>query len=210
MTNTEFQKDPNIKYEKMRYNNNSLAYKLGMGGIVFSVIACFIGLNSLQPSSVLTVFIVLLNIAILLFGFLSSEKVKTYTKKYTYYMYALGAACFARIFIYPLMLIIYYQKFIAMVYGPGDFATNYDKASSEFNDILGYTVIGKLVNYGTKDAPQYVIEGTGYLWHNGTFRGILLVVLLGLATTCFVASGLVNQKREKELSQYLLSIGAKR
>lgn len=79
MTNID-QEYENLQLEKMRYNNNSISYKLGLGGIVLSLVAMFIGLNSVAPSSILTLFIVLINILVFLFGFLSSEKVKTYSK----------------------------------------------------------------------------------------------------------------------------------
>ena len=85
MTNID-QEYENLQLEKMRYNNNSISYKLGLGGIVLSLVAMFIGLNSVAPSSILTLFIVLINILVFLFGFLSSEKVKTYSKKYSFYM----------------------------------------------------------------------------------------------------------------------------
>lgn len=199
MNNT--QKDT-IYFEKLRYNNNSLAYKLGLGGIIFSLIACFIGLNSLKPANLLTVFIVLLNIAILLFGFLSAEKVKTYTKKYTYYMYALGGACILRMFIYPLMLIVNYQKFINMVYAEGDIKENYANAVTKYGNVLGVTITGKLVDGK--------VVTTGYMFSNGTARGILLIVLLGLAAACFIGAGIINYTKEKQLSSYLKSIGAKR
>ncbi len=200
--------DNQLQLEKMRYNNNSLAYLLGMLAILFSVLACFIGLNSLQPSSALTVFIVLLNIAILLFGFLSAEKVKTYTKKYTYFMYALGGACIARIFIYPLMLIVNYQKFLSVVFSGGNenVPQNYELAKAQYSDILGVTIIGNLA----EENGVYKIVDSGYLWSNGTFRGVLLIVLLGLAATCFIAAGFINYRKEKQLSSYLQSIGAKR
>lgn len=73
MTNID-QEYENLQLEKMRYNNNSISYKLGLGGIVLSLVAMFIGLNSVAPSSILTLFIVLINILVFLFGFLSSEK----------------------------------------------------------------------------------------------------------------------------------------
>lgn len=196
--------DSNFQLQKMRYNNNSLSYKLGLGGIVFSVLACFIGLNSVEPSVGRTIFIILLNIAIMLFGFLSAEKVKTYTKKYTYYMYALGGLCVLRIFFYPLILLVNYPKFIAIInsYPAEQIEAAHDEAIAKYGDKLGDTICGKIVDGK--------LVGTGYLWNNGTFRGTLLVVLLVLAAVCFISSGVVNYYKEKKLSAYLLSINEKR
>ena len=160
MTNID-QEYENLQLEKMRYNNNSISYKLGLGGIVLSLVAMFIGLNSVAPSSILTLFIVLINILVFLFGFLSSEKVKTYSKKYSFYMYGLGGICVARIFVYPLILI---------------------------------------VNYST------AIIGTGYLWNNGIFRGILLMIILVCAAACFISAGIIGYTKQKKLNAYLDSI----
>ena len=66
MTNID-QEYENLQLEKMRYNNNSISYKLGLGGIVLSLVAMFIGLNSVAPSSILTLFIVLISIFIWFF-----------------------------------------------------------------------------------------------------------------------------------------------
>lgn len=73
MTNID-QEYENLQLEKMRYNNNSISYKLGLGGIVLSLVAMFIGLNSVAPSSILTLFIVLINILVFLFGFCHLKK----------------------------------------------------------------------------------------------------------------------------------------
>ena len=95
----------NLSLEKMRYNNNKLSYYLGLGGIALSLLSCFIGLNSLQPTAAWSIFLILLNILILLFGFLTAEKVKVYSKNFSYYSIGLGAVCIARIFMYPLLSI---------------------------------------------------------------------------------------------------------
>ena len=68
MTNID-QEYENLQLEKMRYNNNSISYKLGLGGIVLSLVAMFIGLNSVAPSSILTLFIVLINILVFFIWF---------------------------------------------------------------------------------------------------------------------------------------------
>lgn len=201
MTNID-QEIEQIHLEKMRYINNSTSYKLGLCGIVLSLIAMFIGLNSVAPSSVLTLFIVLINILVFLFGFLSSEKVKAYSKKYCYYMYGLGGICIARIFIYPLMLIINYTKFNAMIKGVSDedLLNTYNAAVAKYKGTLGSTIMGELNSTGT------AIEKTGYLWSNGNFRGILLMVILAGAAACFISSGVIGYLKQKKLNAYLDSI----
>ncbi len=181
MDNKEMSIDE-LHLEKMRYNNNTTSYWLGLGGMVFSLIACFIGLNSVKPSSILTLFMVLINILVFLVGFLSAEKVKVYSKKYCYFMYGLGGVCFARIFIYPLILIINYSKY-------KDSLTNPD-SDTKYLDYLGASIT----------------EKNGYLWSNGTFRAVLLIVLLGCATACFITAGVIGYIRQKKLNGYLKTL----
>lgn len=201
MTNID-QEYENLQLEKMRYNNNSISYKLGLGGIVLSLVAMFIGLNSVAPSSILTLFIVLINILVFLFGFLSSEKVKTYSKKYSFYMYGLGGICVARIFVYPLILIVNYSKFMAMMNGatPENFANTFDSAKAQYKDTLGATIMGTL------NSDSTAIIGTGYLWNNGIFRGILLMIILVCAAACFISAGIIGYTKQKKLNAYLDSI----
>lgn len=201
MTNID-QEYEKLQLEKMRYNNNSISYKLGLGGIALSLVAMFIGLNSVAPSSVLTLVIVLINILVFLFGFLSSEKVKTYSKKYSFYMYGLGGICIARIFIYPLMLIVNYSKFTSMLNDSSyeKFSDAFNAASAKYDGKLGATIIGRLNSAGT------AVEKTGYLWSNGTFRGILLMIILGCAAACFISSGVICYLKQRKLNAYLDSI----
>ncbi len=91
--------------EHMRYNNNKASYVLGMVGIFGTVISAFVCLNSVLPKWFVLLYI-LLTIAILLVGFLCSEKTKTYKINYAYTMGVLGLICFALIFWLPLQLII--------------------------------------------------------------------------------------------------------
>ena len=55
----------NFKLEKMRYQNNSFSYMFGFLALILSLLAAFIGLNSIAPRA-FTIFKVLYNIAILL------------------------------------------------------------------------------------------------------------------------------------------------
>ena len=50
------------KSEMMRYRSNSLSYWLGFGAIGFSVFGSFVCLNSFQPTTVLVILKILLNI----------------------------------------------------------------------------------------------------------------------------------------------------
>ena len=76
--------------EMTRYRNNTLAYSLGIGGVAFSILAAFICLNSFNPGTALTLLKVVLNVFILLFGFLCCEPAKTYQVRGSFYLIGLG------------------------------------------------------------------------------------------------------------------------
>ena len=84
--------------EMMRYRENHLSYNIGIIGIFASLMACFISLNSTNPITAVVVVKVLLNIVILLGGFLCIEKAKAYSKQASIGLMVFGAICFARIF----------------------------------------------------------------------------------------------------------------
>lgn len=200
----------NFELEKMRYNNNSLSYKLGYAGIICSVIACFLALNSFGPSDFSTVVKVLMNIVILLVGFLATEKVKVYTKNYSYVMYVIGGVCFARIFWVPLQLFIYYNKFVNMLDGTD---AGFSNAKAAYSNKLGATVIGDWVKEVTDEAGNIITPahrvGTGYLTMNGNIRAVIILIFLLLASASFIASGVINYIRSTKLNNYLSSIGEK-
>ncbi|MDE7100786.1 MAG: hypothetical protein K2O05_02925, partial [Anaeroplasmataceae bacterium] len=81
--------EKNIQGQMLRYRTNSLSYKLGMGGILLSLFAAFISLNSLAWN-VSVIVKILGNIVILLFGFLSIEKVKSYSREYSFVLCGIG------------------------------------------------------------------------------------------------------------------------
>lgn len=194
-----------LHLEKMRYNNNSLSYILGLLGIVFSIAACFISLNSLNPIGVKTVIKVVLNIVVLLVGFLASEKVKVYQIKFSYVMYVLGGIAILRIFWYPLMLLINYNKFADLLVTDASGAITLESfraAGAAYGKVLGKTIIGQLVNGE--------IVTTGYLTANGYIRAIILFVLLGCCAACFILSGFVNQIKSTKLTNYLNRINQKK
>ena len=101
ITPEEFEK---ISVELMRYRKNSLSYTLGLLALVFSIIAAFIGLNTLKYDYT-TMIKILVNIAILLFGFLFSEQVKSYGKKGCFGLLILASVNILRIFWAPLILL---------------------------------------------------------------------------------------------------------
>jgi hypothetical protein len=101
ITPEEFEK---ISVELMRYRKNSLSYTLGLLALVFSIIAAFIGLNTLKYDYT-TMIKILVNIAVLLFGFLFSEQVKSYGKKGCYGLLILAGVNILRIFWAPVILI---------------------------------------------------------------------------------------------------------
>ena len=78
MSDLEFNKN---KVEMTRYRANGLSYKLGFLAIVFSVLAAFMSLNSFQPNSVAVIGKIMLNIVILLGGFLFCEQAKNYSAR---------------------------------------------------------------------------------------------------------------------------------
>lgn len=94
----------NIKVELMRYRKNSLSYTFGLMALIFSILAAFIGLNSLRYDFT-TMIKILLNIAVLLFGFLYSEQAKTYSKSGSIGLLVLSGICFLRTLWAPRILL---------------------------------------------------------------------------------------------------------
>lgn len=167
----------NIEGQMLRYRTNSLSYKLGMGAILCSVLASFISLNSLVWNASVIIKI-LGNIIILLFGFLSVEKVKSYSKEYSFVLCGIGAVCFARIFWGPLQLMIWYGKYKA------------DPSNPDLNKHLGPTIMG---DYKTQ----------AYLTQNADIRAVIAIVLLVITTVLFVAAGIIGLIRAKKYAAYM-------
>ena len=172
--------------EMMRYRENRLSYNIGIIGIFASLFACFICLNSTNPISSLVVVKVLLNIVILLGGFLCIEKAKAYSKQASIGLMVSGGICFARIFWIPLQLIIYFNQF-----------RDPANTSEEYKKYLGKTI------------TSAYSEGSGsYRWlpADGNFRGIFAIVFLVIASLTFIAAGVIGYIRSKKLSTYLDSL----
>lgn len=126
--------------ELMRYRTNALSYNLSLLGILLSVIAAFVGLNSIQYN-MFTIVKILMNIAILLFGFLFAEKAKAYDKKASIYLIVLGAICFLRIFWAPLMLLNGTDSNLLSFVNNTGSNVNWLPASSTFRGILAMVLL---------------------------------------------------------------------
>lgn len=201
-----------LYFEKLRYNNNSLSYKLGLGALVCSITAMFLALNTLDPSNALTIIAILGNILILLIGFLCCEKVKTYKINYSYIMLGLGGFCAARIFWFPLKSIIYWNKFVSDLGGSASkcYKSDYSASATKYANELGASVLGKFVADGSDATGEYGhISTAGFLVANGNVRGIVMIILLAAAATMFILSALICIKKSKDLNGYLESINAK-
>lgn len=164
----------NMQGEMMRYRANSLSYKYGMLAIVFSILAAFISLNSIQWD-VDVILKILGNIVILLFGFLSIEKVKAYDKRFSYVLIAFGFVCIARIFWCPLMLIRDYAQFLQ---------------DPNITGRLGQTVVGS----GLMNA---------YLPQSGYVRAIIAIVFLSLSAASFLVSGITAYFKANKYQEYM-------
>lgn len=163
--------------QMMRYRANSLPYKIGMLALVFSILGSFICFNSLAWN--LIVFAkVLLNIAILLFGFLSLERVKAYSQQFSYILIGIGGVCVLRMFLAPLQIIKYYNMYLINPEDP--VALNK----------LGPAVVG---------TPKL----NSYLPQSGIFRGWTAFVLIAIAAALFITSGVIGVIKAKRYAKYM-------
>lgn len=200
MSDLEFGKN---KVEMMRYRVNGLSYKLGLGGLAFSVLAAFLSLNAFDPNNISVIAKILLNIAILLVGFLCCEKAKTYSKQGSIAMVVLGGICFARIFWIPLQIIITFNAWVNLTAPETADKTSaeyidYINKKKEYENILGETIVresGKTVNW----LPQ-----------DGNFRGGMAIACLVLAALLFITAGITGYIRAKKLATYLESLKEKK
>ena len=176
-TSQVYYDESNIQGEMMRYRSNSISYSLGMVGILFSIFGAFIWLNSVKWNASVIIKI-LGNIAILLFGFLSIEKVKAYSKEYSYVLLGIGGICILRLFWIPVQLFVWYGKYLA---NPNDI---------EIADHLGPTVIGDPIK-------------NSYLPQSGYFRGTAALILIAIAAVLFIASGVIGYLKACKYHEYM-------
>lgn len=177
----------NVRQEKLRYQKNTLAYGLGFGGLLFSIVAAFIELNTMKPNY-LTMIYILLNIVILLFGFLSCENLKGYQKKYSYVMFGFAVVQIARIFWYPLGFIRHWNKYKDMLKNGDTTAEVY--AQKYFSPQV----------YTTSSSKR------GYMGTNGSLRGIVCIIFAIISAVFFAFSGYVGFIKAQKLEKYLTSI----
>jgi quinol-cytochrome oxidoreductase complex cytochrome b subunit len=164
MNTQENLKKEQVKTELMRYRKNNISYIFGLIALLFSVTASFIGLNSLayNYSSLIKI---LLNIAILLFGFLFSEQAKAYSKKGSLGLIFLGLICLLRILWAPRILLFGSSLDWGEVLNPKNLNINWlpqsptlrgwmtlillTFAASSFitSGVIGYKKANKLINY---------------------------------------------------------------
>lgn len=199
-----------LKLEKMRYNNNSLSYKIGLVGIAFSLLAMFFALNSVNPNSVGTVVAILINILVFLFGFLCCEKVKVYQKKYAYGMIGISVVCFARIFWYPIVLFKAYNKFMDVL-GDGKTSTKFEEAVKASPN-LGASIQGKFIETDydkINDVYFGYRKATGYLTANGNVRGVFIIIFLAIASAAFLTSAIITIKKSTALEKHLANVNNK-
>ncbi len=179
-----------VKLEMMHYRGNGLSYKLGFLGIAFSVLGAFVCLNSFKPDF-LGFLKILMNIAILLFGFLCCEKAKAYSKEASIGMCVIGGVCALRIFWVPLNLMIWYNKFVGAnsVKSSGTATEEEVKKAQEIIDKSG-NYLGDIVTNSNSTI--------NWLPKDGNFRGILAMVLLACAAAAFIVSGVVGIIQSKK------------
>ncbi len=95
----------NIRVDKMRYQQNKLAYWLVLLAIVNQIVSLF---ATITPRTVVPSFTtaveILINITLMLFTFLAAEKVKAYSIKWGYGLLVISFLHLLRIFYEPLKL----------------------------------------------------------------------------------------------------------
>jgi len=182
MSDLEFDKN---SVEMMRYRNNKLAYSLGLGGIVFSVLASFIVLNSMLPGNFQVILCIFLNIFILLSGFLACERTKTYSRKASIFLGALGVIDFVQIFWLPLTILITYNEYMSL-----------PQADQ--------------TNYASDNVAVVISEGSANNVHwlptSGNFRGIVAIIFLVAAAALFIGGAVIGVIKSNKLNNYLNSL----
>lgn len=192
MSDLEYQKNDT---EMMRYRPNGLSHKLGLLGMGGSIFGAFICLNSMAVTNIQVLFIILINIVILLGGFLAAEKAKSYSKQGSIALIVFGGVCAARMFYIPLVLIVNYSIY-------EDCIAKGDKTSDTYlnaKDNLGATIT----------SVDQKLVANAFLPSSGTFRGVFAMVLFAIAAAAFITAGVIGFMRSQKLSKYLDSINEK-
>ena len=205
-------KQSDLEYDKnsvemMRYRTNGLSYKLGVGGMAFSVLGAFICLNSANPVNALTLVIILMNIVILLGGFLAAEKVKNYIQGGAIAQIIFGAVCIGRIFWIPVQLIINYNIYIGYVSGKTTFDTD---EYQYYTQVPAFKTAEKFLGESIKAKHKNSKYAFAFLTPDGNIRAIIAMILLAAAGGLFIAAGVIGFKRARKLHRYLASINVKK
>lgn len=198
--------------EMMRYRVNGLSNKLGLLGMGASIFACLVALNSYNPMDFTVLLIVLINVVILLGGFLACERVKSYVAGGGIALVVFSGISVLRIFWIPLILAFSYKSYLqGFTIDRADFATleEYNAKVAETQTVALFG--GNCNNYlaatiRNKDSSEYAIA---FLPQNGYFRAIFIATLLAISVGAFLAGGLIGIARAKKLNTYLASIKAK-
>ncbi len=198
--------------EMMRYRVNGLSYKLGLSAMMCSLLGAFICLNSFNPNNFQVILVILLNIIILLGGFLCAEKVKNYNKSGAIAQIVFGCICVARIFYIPLIIMVQFNIFLNAQNWIKDYnAGAIDNAT--FKDYQEMANVSKgAKNYLGPTVTSYYENNryaNAFLPANGNFRAIFAMILFGCAAALFITAGVIGYQRSKKLKTYLDSINVK-
>ena len=185
--------------QEMRYNNNKISYTLGLLGILFALFAAIVIFNSVKPSWQTLVFM-LITIAMILIGFLASEKVKTYKLSYVYVLFALGVICAILIFWLPLNLMIQYGIYTNALdmQAAGDTSQNWQQIASDASNFLGAPIAAN------DTVRQAMLPTSGYV------RGIIIIIGLVLAAICDILGAIIAYFKTTKLNKYLDSLQAEK
>jgi hypothetical protein len=200
MSDLEYSKND---VEMMRYRNNKLAYLLGLGGMVFSLLACFMGLNTLTATTANTMVAIMINIVVLLGGFLAIERTKNYNTNGCIATIVFGGVSFARIFYYPLLIIANFNTFRSLVDGSlsGTLTEEEAKTFADAYKMLGPSVTSYYLNEDVANA---------FFFPNGIARATTMIVMLSISAGMFIAGGVIGFLRARKLNAYLESINQKK
>ena len=121
-------------------------------------------------------------------GFLAVEKTKNYSKTASIFLVGLGGICVVRMFIFPLIIMNNYGKFVE--------AYNNGADTSPYKKWIGSTITG------------YYESGSAARWldHSGYFRGVAAMILLAAAAALLIFAGVIGFIRSKKLTNYLNSL----
>lgn len=183
MSDLEFDKN---SVEMMRYRPNKLPYVLGFAGLGFSVLAAFINLNSMYPSTVQVILCIFLNIFILLFGFLNVERTKAYSKAGAVTLITLGGINVAQIFWIPLNVIVTYNTWNNMAEGS-------EKSKYQAENVAAILT----------DSNANSIH---WLSTSGNFRGIIAIIFLAISAAFLITAGVIGIQKSNKLNNYLDSL----